>query len=295
MDNGRRWLNLTLFGLAALTLALTAGTLYMARGAALNYVHPPRYERPASETPGRYGIPYQDLALITPDGLQLAAWYTRPQEGNDAAILVAHGHAGARSAHIHALFARHGFGVLSWDFRAHGESEGDFTSFGYHEARDVETALDYALAQPEVEHVGAWGGSMGGAAVILAAARRPEIEAVVADSAFPTLEDELELNVHSVLFRPLVQFFAQWEAGLKIDQVRPVDQIGNISPRPVFIIQGAADSMIPADAGERLCGAAGENCTLWLESGAGHMGVLGRRPAEYERRVIAFIEDAFDG
>ena len=53
--------------------------------------------------------------------------------------------------------------------------------------------------------------------------------------------------------------------------------------------------MIPADAGERLCLAAGATCTLWLESGAGHMGVLGRRLAEYERRVIAFFEDAIDG
>ena len=35
---------------------------------------------------------------------------------------------------------------------------------------DVEAALDYTLAQPGVQRVGAWGGSMGGAAVLEAAA-----------------------------------------------------------------------------------------------------------------------------
>ena len=52
----------------------------------------------------------------------------------------------------------------------------------------------YALKQPDVEHVGAWGGSMGAATVILTAAKHPEIEAVVSDSAFPSLEDVMRLE-----------------------------------------------------------------------------------------------------
>ena len=48
----------------------------------------------------------------------------------------------------------HGYGVLAWDFRAHGASGGDTCSLGYYEQLDAEAALDYALAQPGVKHIG---------------------------------------------------------------------------------------------------------------------------------------------
>ena len=61
--------------------------------------------------------------------------------------------------------------MLAWDFRAHGKSGGEFSSLGYYEVRDVKAALDYALAQPDVKHIGAWGGSMGAVTMIRAAAQ----------------------------------------------------------------------------------------------------------------------------
>ena len=141
----RYWLKLLLFGLLSLSIGLSGVTLHYSRRAALGYVHPLR-SRPASyENPERVGIPYQDVTLRTQDGLGLSAWYTPAENG--AVILVAHGLGGYRSVDMHALFARHGYGVLSWDFRAHGESEGELSTLGYHEALDVEAALDFALHQ----------------------------------------------------------------------------------------------------------------------------------------------------
>ena len=110
---------------------------------------------------------------------------------------------------IYALFASHGYGVLAWDFRAHGDSEGDFTSLGYYEVLDVEAALEYVLAQPGVEHIGGWGGSMGGVTMIRSAAKHPEIEALVTDSPFSTLDDELDFRVPYPVIRPLNSFFCR--------------------------------------------------------------------------------------
>jgi len=289
-DGWRYWRNLLLFGLCTLTMGLAVGIGRLVHQRAMSYVHPPRWVRPAEETPTYLGVPYQDVTLLTADGLKLAAWYTPPE--NKVVILVAHGHSGGRSAEMHAFFARHGYGVLSWDFRAHGKSEGELCTLGYHEALDVEAALDFALTQAEVAHVGAWGASMGAAATLRAAARRPEIKAVVADSAFPTLEGELDIMVRVAILRPLVRFFAEREAGLSMHQFRPVDEIERISPRPVFIIQGAADSTIPAGSAQQLYDAAGEPRTLWVEPGAGHVGTRSLRPDEYEQRVIAFFDTA---
>jgi uncharacterized protein len=262
----------------------------MLRQGALGFVHPARSLRSTGDTPTRLGVSYQETVLTTTDGLKLAAWYTPPQNG--VVILVAHGYADKRSARLHALFARNKYGVLSWDFRAHGESEGNLCALGYYETRDVEAALDFALSQPEVKRVGAWGGSMGGVATILAAAHRPEIEAVVADSAFSTLEGELAVRVPYVVMRPFIRFFTERETGVSIQKVRPVDQIGRISPRPVLIVQGLADKAIPLDSGQRLYDAAGEPRILWEENGVDHVAMFSARPAEYEERVISFLNGA---
>jgi dipeptidyl aminopeptidase/acylaminoacyl peptidase len=286
----RYWRRLFLFAFSILTVGVLTGITLMLRQGALGFVHPARSLRSTGDTPTRLGISYQQVVLTTTDGLKLAAWYTPPQNGR--AILVAHGYADKRSASLHALFARNKYGVLSWDFRAHGESEGNLCTLGYDETRDVEAALDFVLSQPGVQRIGAWGGSMGAVATILAAARRPEIEAVVADSAFSTLEDEFAVRVPYLLMRPFIRFFAEQETGISVQKVRPVDQIGRISPRPVLIIQGLADKAIPLDSGQRLYDAAGEPRILWEENGVDHVAMFSARPQEYEERVISFLNAA---
>lgn len=290
MRNRRYWRNLSLFGFSVLALLLVGGVLHLARQKAFEYVHPERQFHSIDDTPASQGIPYEEVVLITSDGLALHAWYTPPQ--NNVVVLVAHAHNGLRPTDMHSLFARHGYGVVSWDFRAHGESEGEVCSLGYYEVLDLEAALDFALSQPEVERVAAWGGSMGGAGVIMAAALRPEIEAVITDSAFAALEEELIKMIRLKWMRPLIRFFAERETGVSIGDVRPVDVIGQISPRPVFIIQGQSDLMVPVTAGERLYDAAGDPRTLWSEEDVGHMSMISAYPEEYEDRIIEFLDGA---
>lgn len=287
MNTWLYWRNLLLFGLIALGLTLSAALVRYAYQGAMHYVHPQRLARRADDTPAAWDVPYTDVTLTTADGLRLAAWYTPAQ--NDALILAAHGFGSHRLSRIHALFARHGYGVISWDFRAHGESEGDLCTIGYHEWQDVAAALDFAQAQG-VTVIGAWGESMGGAATLRAAARRPEIAAVVTDSAFATIEDELQAAVSLAPMRPFVKLFAEREAGLPLMHLRPVDDIGRLSPRPVFIIHGAADRVAPVAAAHQLYAAAGEPRTLWIEPDVEHVHMFRVYPEQYEQRVIAFFD-----
>ena len=179
--------------------------------------------------------------------------------------------------------------MLAWDFRGHGTSGGDLVTLGYYEILDAEAALAYALAQPGVEHVGGWGGSMGAVTMIRTAAGHPEIEALVVDSPFATLEDELDLRVPYPLLNPLIRFFAERETGLRLDLVRPVDDIGLLSPRPVFIIQGMGDTMVPPDSAEQLYAAAGEPRELWTEPDAPHMNMYSYYRTRYTKKVIEFF------
>lgn len=280
-----RWILTTMF---FFVFALTVALLGLSYRQAVNYLHPAR-QISWGTLLQEQGIEVQEIELVTEDNIRLSAWYTPPKNG--AVILVAHGYGGSRPEHYHALFASHGYGVVSWDFRAHGESEGEFTSLGYYETLDVKAALDFALSQPGVKHVGGWGGSMGAVTMIRAAAQYPEIEALVADSPFATLEESMDLRIPLPVLRPLIRFFAERQAGVTVDRVRPIDEIERIHPRPVFLIQGMDDNMVSLDSAERLFDAAGEPRQLWTEKDVPHMNMYAFYKERYTKRVIKFFDE----
>jgi fermentation-respiration switch protein FrsA (DUF1100 family) len=281
------WKRALFFAIFLLLSLLVLTPVWLSYQGAYDYLHPQRLRLSPQDNPGRYGIPYQDVTLTTSDNLKLQAWYTPPQNG--AIILLAHGYKAARLTDFHLFLAQHGYGVLSWDARAHGESEGDLCTWGYYEVLDVAAALAYAQQQHPAA-IGILGLSMGGVTAIRAAVQYPAIEAVVADSAFAGIIEPIHNAIPSPIMRPLIRFFVERELGLTVDDLRPVDEIGQIAPRPVFILQGLSDTLVPPDNAEKLYSAAGEPRYLWTEPGVGHVGLYGSRPDEYAQRVTQFFD-----
>jgi len=282
------WARLLGTTILLLLVAAVGTVIWISYQQTISYLHPERHTA-SGELLRANGIKYQDIELITEDNVKLSAWYTPPQNG--AVILVAHGYGDKRPEDFYLLFASHGYGVIAWDFRAHGKSEGDFSSLGYYEVLDAKAALDFALAQPGVEHIGAWGGSMGAVTMIRATAQYPEIEALVADSPFATLEEEMNMRVPFPVMRSLIRYFAERESGVKTDWVRPIDDISKISPRPVFIIQGLGDGMIQLDSAQRLYDAAREPRELWTEPDVPHLNMYAYYKTKYTKRVIKFFDE----
>jgi fermentation-respiration switch protein FrsA (DUF1100 family) len=250
-------------------------------------LHPPRRVA-GGKTLRELDIPYQSIDLLTSDGVRLSAWYTPPRNG--AVILVAHGYGDHRVVWVHEILVRKGYGVLAWDARAHGTSGGDISTIGYLEVLDVKAALDFALSQPGVEHVGAWGGSMGGATLIRAAAQYPEIKALFVDSPFASLEDELNYLIPYPIINPLARMLAQAETGINVDDVSPLKVIGQISPRPVYLVQGTGDRTAPPDSAERLYQMAKEPRFLWVEENVPHLAMYADKPRRYKKTLIEFFD-----
>jgi len=251
-------------------------------------LHPPR-TIPQGKTLRKYNIDYRPVDLITEDGIRLAAWYTPPQNG--AVILLAHGYGNQRPEWVYSLLARKKYGVLAWDARAHGESEGDISTIGYLEVLDVKAALEYAQAQRGVQHIGAWGGSMGGATIIRAAAQFPQIEAIFIDSSFTSLEEEFNYLVPYPIINPVAKFIITSGTGFTLDHVNPLDDIPRISPRPVYIVHSTADVVAPPDSGERLFAAAGEPRFLWEKDNVPHQMMYLDNPRRYQRRLLGFFDE----
>ncbi len=253
-----------------------------------NAIHPPRIIPPGN-TLRKYKVPYESINLYTEDGIRLSAWYTPPKNG--VVILLAHGYGDNRPEWVYEMLAKKDYGVLAWDARAHGESDGTVSTIGYLEVLDVKAALDFALAQPGVQHVGAWGGSMGGATLIRATAQFPQIEALFVDSSFDSLDDEFNFLVPYPIINPLAKFIAKTETGINLDAVSPLDDISKISPRPVYIVHSMADIVAPPDAGEKLFNAAHEPRFFWLEKNAPHLAIYLDNPRRYQRRLVGFFDE----
>lgn len=286
--NWKYWARLFSTFIAGSLAALIILTIVLGYVSVNHYLHPPR-KIAVGNTLAEQKIEYQSLDLITEDGIRLSAIYTPPKNGT--VILLAHGYGGNRPEWLFAMLAKEGYGVLAWDARAHGMSDGEISTVGYYEVLDVKAALEYALAQPDIKHIGAWGGSMGGATMIRAAVQFPEIEALVVDSPYSSLEDTYNYLVPYPIINPLVKFFAEIQTGIHIDDLRPVDEIAKISPRPILIIQGTGDKVVPPGTAEKLFDAAGEPKYLWMEDNVIHLGMFLNNPRKYQRKVIDFFNE----
>ncbi len=276
-----------------------AGVLWLAYSKALTLVHPLRTL--AGETPAAYGIPaWEDVRFLTADNLELSGWFIPPEAAVDgAAIIFVHGLGSNREDLLEqaALLHKYGYGVLLFDLRNHGESQGTITTLGYLEAGDVRAAVDYLLSRPDVnpQRIGLLGMSMGGATVLRSAARIPEVRAVVAEAAYTSIEDNLAHGVRALTglppfpFAPLVAWFGELESGLDIRLVRPIDDVGKIAPRPLLLIHGDQDTLVPLENGKALYEAAGEPKQLYIVTGAGHGGFIDADPQGFERILVDFF------
>jgi fermentation-respiration switch protein FrsA (DUF1100 family) len=131
---------------------------------------------------------------------------------------------------------------------------------------------------------------------LLATVQLPEVAAVIVESTYSSIEDNIAEGVKGLTglppfpFAPLIIFFGQREAGVDINAVRPVDVIGQISPRPLLIIHGEEDGLITVRNAHRLYEAAGEPKQLYIVSHVPHGGFLQAAPLEYPRRILAFLD-----
>lgn len=193
-----------------------------------------------------------------------------------------------------------GFNSLTFNMRARATSGGEYVTLGVLEQRDLISAVDFAITQKNVDphQIGILGISMGGATAILAAAQDNRIRAVVDDCGFSdaprVIAASFEHFIHlpAFPFAPVTVWIASERAGINVNGVRPMDVISRISPRPVLIIHGLADFVVPVDNSERNFAAAHQPKELWLVPNAGHGQAHTVDKAEYETKVVHFFNEA---
>ncbi|MGH2523748.1 MAG: alpha/beta hydrolase [Anaerolineales bacterium] len=294
-----KWLKIFSGLLLALALAGGGVVANVSREQAIRLTHTTPDRPFPRQVPADFGLQAEDVTLTTSDGVRLAAWYVPSQHG--AVVMAQHGYKSTREEMLNEaqMLARHGYGVLITEARAHGYSQGDTITFGLKEVLDVRAGLDYLLTRTDADpnRIGVLGNSQGAVTLLLAAAQYPEIKAYVGNSPYAALQDEVATGVRAFTglppfpFAPLIQYFAEREAGFQATEVAPINHIAQVAPRPVFLMQGGQDTIIPTDSGQRLYEAAHDPKELWFDPNLGHTQFDTKQPGEYEQRVVAFFDE----
>jgi fermentation-respiration switch protein FrsA (DUF1100 family) len=250
------------------------------------FYHPTRREY---DRPERLNLAYESVSFATGDGLRLHGWFFPAVGRAIGTVLHIHGNAGNVTAHFHQIrwLPEAGWNVLCFDYRGYGESEGRVTRAGT--IVDSHAALDYLLGRPDVdsERIVGFGQSLGGAIGIVLAAERKELRGLAIDGAFDHYRDIARWHIRQ---NPLLFLAAWWLPSLLMeDGYDAIDHIARVSPNPLLIMHGTADSIVPAHMAEKLYGAAREPKELWLVEGADHYQAMDELGDVTHPRLAAFF------
>jgi uncharacterized protein len=241
------------------------------------------------------GVAHENVTFETSDGLELEGWYIPSRNG--AAVIAFPGRNGPQKPA--RVLARHGYGVLLFDRRGEGESDGEPNSWGWGGEADIKAAIAYLQTRSDVDpdRIGGIGLSVGGEMMIEAAAETDELRAIVSEGAGArSTTEDMDQDEPSL---------GKWTLGLAMSAVKTaaVAVTSNQAP-PANLKDLAAKVDQPmlliaapnAPTGEKLNrgyhAAAGAASTLWEIPESDHVGGLEARPEEYERRVVGFFDEA---
>jgi len=256
---------------------------------------PPRFI--GDWTPKEWGFDYEEVIFETSDGLKLSGWWI-PNGGNKTVIPL-HGYTRSRWDNVYMkqtteFLLKEGYNVLTFDFRAHGRSEGKYTTVGRDEVRDVEAAVRWLRENhPEMaERIALIGFSMGAIVTIRSLAELEDVCCGVADSPPMYLDRtgarslKYFANLPEWLY-PLVKPFGRLFSGTTEDTIELADKVR----KPLLLIAGEKDPLIEVgevrefyERNRRI----NPDVELWITD-APHVRTLKLHPEEWKARVRDFL------
>jgi uncharacterized protein len=254
-------------------------------------------DRITYETPGTYGLKYEEVTFRSRDGTKLSGWFVQAVGAPRGTVIHFHGNAGNMSAHFAVVswLPKAGFNLFVFDYRGYGRSEGAPDRKGVYE--DSIAAITCVQERKDVnrERLVLFGQSLGGANAIAVAGgnRFGGIRAVAAEAAFSTyrsiVRDKLgEIPVLSLFKAPL-----SWL--LTGDSYSPAGAVGRIAPVPLLIIHGTDDRVVPFYHGRILYDRALRPKLFWPVEHGGHTLAFVDPASGNREKLVQFFSAALDG
>jgi alpha-beta hydrolase superfamily lysophospholipase len=252
--------------------------------------------RSPQTTPTDFGLPWERLECRTADGIRLVGWVVEPP-GSWATVVLFHGlrHNREKMLGRIAFLAAAGIRCVAFDHRAHGESGGKRTSFGFHESRDVVAILELVGQRWPHQRRAALGISMGAAAICFAAKHIRGCQAFILESCYVDVGTAFAnrlRNGYPTWYQRLsrgVVWMSERRLGIRLSQLVPANHIADLAPAAVLLLTGTEDHHAPPLEARQLYECCQEPRELWLVPGAGHRDVLETGGLLYQQQILDFL------
>ncbi len=235
-------------------------------------------------TPASYGLTFEEVRFRAADGTKLHGWWSPAVGGSQpkGTVVFCHGNYGNISNHLGSVawLPGRGFNLLLFDYRGYGQSDGEVSRAGT--VADTIGAIDFALAR-DTEHTVVFGHSLGGAVAIPAVAARPQVKAIAVEATFPSY------RAAACAVAPAFGWLMRW---LVSDGFEPEDAVAGLPPRPLLVIHGTHDHIVPFHLGKRLYDLAPEPKTLYPAKGGRHVTPWVYEGERFEAMLCGFFEAA---
>ena len=286
----KRWLLiLPMLGMLAVGVFLVTTVRH-----AVTLVRPPRLAVNAQniqrELPDAEQVTFQ-----ADDGVPLVGDFVAPKNG--AAVILIHGLYANREqllpeAH---LLTEHGYGVLIYDNRAHGDSGGSTATWGLLESEDAMRAVDFVQQRTGLPagKIGLLGLSIGGTAALRETTGDPRIGALVVEATYSSMGEEVQFMYSK--YGALSEWPARWVAQLlgRLDysQIEPRDIVCGLSSRPLLLVYGSEDADVPIAEAHRMAAAACRPDALLVVNATSHGRYMDSPDAQmYATRLVSFFD-----
>ncbi len=228
--------------------------------------------------PTDLGLEYDDLFLTASDGVRVNGWALPPQGTPRGWVLYSHGNADTMAIRVGIMkpLVERGLGVLLYDYRGYGRSEGRPDEDGTY--RDAEVMLAEAVRRAsEARRVFLMGESLGGGVSYELAVRHPELAGLVTTSTFTSIPDMVVALLKIPALRRIVR--------TRYDNLAKVPRI----TLPRLVLHGTRDELVPFRMGEALRAAA-PAADFFAVEGAGHNDIFDVDPEGAYGALFAFVD-----
>lgn len=241
--------------------------------------------------------PKQDVRLVTPDGVTIAATFTPGRGDRSPAVLLLHGVGASRQATAEnaAWLAGLGYATLTIDFRGHGQSDLTSRTFGINEALDAQAAFDWLKRRQGGAPVAVVGISLGGAASLLGKDGPLRAEALILQAVYPDIRRAIRNRIASrtsmgigYLLEPLLSFQAPLRIGVWPSQLSPFNALRRYHG-PVLVIGGEEDRSTPPNESRAMFAAVQGPKELWLVPTGDHAEICDLADAAYRNHLKTFL------
>jgi uncharacterized protein len=257
------------------------------------------FKQKVALSPSAYGLMYENIELEAEKGLKLRGYLIQTRHKKPlGTVIQLHGIGGCKESYIPfaGFLAQHGYNVLIYDQRAHGDSDGQYCTFGQYEKLDVSKFVDTLKKRFPKLPVGVYGASLGGAVALQALAYDKRIVFGIVESTFNTLE-----NVVVEYGRDYFKFRSTWLARRVLSKaaaiarfnpfdIKPVESCKDID-QPILLAHGDMDNKIPmAFNQDNFSALKSKDKEFYIVKGANHDNVGEIGGEVYRNKILDFLK-----